>query len=153
MLTALELRIPPPLLAAITALVMWIGARDNVPYPRPPWLTAFASGIGIAALIIIVATILTLRRANTTVSPTRPDASRTLVQTGVFSVSRNPIYMASALLLLAFALHLWQPQSFVAIPVFAAWIHRFQIIPEERVLRAKFGETFERYAASTRRWI
>ena len=153
MLASLELRIPPPLLSLIAAIVMWIGARDTVPNPRPPWITPIALGIGISALLIIAAAILTLRRAGTTVSPTRPDTSRALVQTGVFSVTRNPIYLAATLLLLAFACHLWQPQSFVAIPVFAAWIHRFQIIPEERVLRATFGEAFEQYTASTRRWI
>jgi protein-S-isoprenylcysteine O-methyltransferase Ste14 len=153
MLATLELRLPPPLLTLITAIVMWVGARDNAPYPRPHWLTPMVYGVGIAAVIIFAAAIIALRRANTTVSPIRPDASRALVQTGVFSVTRNPIYLASILLLLAYALHLWQPQSFVAIPVFAAWIHRFQIIPEERALRAKFGDVFDQYAASTRRWI
>ena len=153
MLASLELRIPPPLLALITAIVMWIGARDNVPYRRPSWLTPVSLGIGISALIILAAAILALHRASTTVSPTRPDTSRALVQTGVFSATRNPIYLAATLLLLAFAFHLWQPQSFVAIPVFAAWIHRLQILPEERALRATFGDEFNRYAAATRRWI
>ena len=153
MLAFLELRLPPPLLSLITAVVMWIGARDNTPRLRPSWLTPIALGIGIAALIIIATAVVTLRRASTTVSPTRPDASRALVTTGVFSVTRNPIYLAATLLLLAYAVYLWQPQSFVAIPVFAAWIHRFQILPEERALRTIFGPAFDEYVAATRRWI
>ena len=153
MLTQLELRIPPPILAGITALVMWMGAHDNAPFTRPPWLGGLVAGIAVAAGLVFVVAIATMVRARTTVSPVTPARASTLVTTGIFSVTRNPIYVADALALLAYACHLWQPQSFVAVPVFVAWIHRFQVLPEERALRVKFGAAYEAYLARTRRWI
>jgi protein-S-isoprenylcysteine O-methyltransferase Ste14 len=153
MLTSLELRLPPPVLALLTALVMWIGAHDNAPFPRPVWLTPLVAGIGAVAGVILALAVTSLLQARTTLSPIRPGQARALVRTGIYGVTRNPIYLADALALLAYAFHLWQPQSFVAVPVFAAWIHRFQILPEERALRATFGEDFDQYTAATRRWL
>lgn len=153
MLQQLELRIPPPILAAITAFSMWLGARDKPPFVRPPWLGGLVMGLAVAAALIFVVAVATMLRARTTVSPMRPEGASTLVTTGIYSVTRNPIYLADALALLAYACHLWQPQAFVAVPVFLAWIHRFQVLPEERALRARFGGDFAQYAARTRRWF
>jgi protein-S-isoprenylcysteine O-methyltransferase Ste14 len=153
MLAALELRVPPPVLVLVTALVMWGGAWDAAPYPRPDWLGAASIGLLITGATIVAAGIIGLRLANTTVSPTRPDTANALVQAGIYHFTRNPIYLGLLLILTAWATTLWQPQSFVALPVFAAWIHRFQIIPEERALRANFGVHFDQYAAGTRRWL
>ncbi len=153
MLTFLELRVPPPILTLLTALVMWAGARNFPPYHRPSWLHAATLGVAITGALLIPSGIISLRLARTTVSPTRPDRSTALVIAGIFRVTRNPIYLGSLVLLTAWAMQLWQPQSFVALPVFAVWIHRFQILPEERALRAKFGDEYEAYVRSTWRWL
>ena len=153
MLAFLELRVPPPILTLLTALVMWAGARNFPPYDRPDWLYAATLGVAVTGVLLIPSGIVSLRLARTTISPTRPDRSKSLVVSGIFRLTRNPIYLGSLVLLTAWAMHLWQPQSFVALPVFAAWMHRFQILPEERALRAKFGDEFEAYARSTRRWL
>lgn len=148
-----DLRVPPPVLVLVTALVMWGGAWDAAPFPRPAWLLPATIGVLLTGVIIAGAGVAGLRAANTTVSPTHPDASKALVQTGIYRFTRNPIYLGLLLILTAWAMRLWQPQSFIALPVFAAWIHRFQIIPEERALRTSFGERFDEYAANTRRWL
>lgn len=153
MLAFLELRVPPPILTLLTALVMWAGARNFPQYGRPGWLQAATLGVAITGALLIPSGIISLRLARTTVSPTRPDRSKALVISGIFRLTRNPIYLGALILLTAWAMHLWQPQSFVALPVFAAWMHRFQILPEERALRAKFGDEFEAYARGTRRWL
>ncbi len=153
MLAALELRVPPPVLVAVTALVMCGGAYDAAPLARPGWLQSATIGVAVTGALIAAAGIVGLRAARTTVSPTRPDASRALVRRGIFRLTRNPIYLGALLVLTAWAMQLWQPQSFVALPVFAGWIHRFQILPEERALRAKFGAGYEEYTRATRRWL
>ena len=153
MLAALELRIPPPILTLVTALVMWAGARGSPLRARPDWLHAAVLGVCVTGAVVLASGIVGLRAARTTVSPMRPDRSTVIVQSGIFHYTRNPIYLGLLLLLTAWAMRLWQPQSFVALPVFAAWIHRFQILPEERALRVKFGEAFDSYAGSTRRWL
>lgn len=153
MLAALELRVPPPVLFLVTVLSMWGGAWDAVPFSRPDWLRAATVGVVVTGALIGAWAVVGLRAARTTISPTRPDNSKALVRTGVYRFTRNPMYLALLLILTAWAMHLWQPQSFVALPVFAAWIHRFQIVPEERALRARFGAAFDEYAAETRRWV
>lgn len=153
MLAALELRVPPPVLFLVAVVVMWGGAFDASPFARPDWLRAATIGVLITGVIIAGAGIRGLRTARTTVSPTRPDTSTVLVETGVYRFTRHPIYLGLLLILTAWAMTLWQPQSFVALPVFAAWIHRFQMVPEERALRARFGSRFDAYQASTRRWL
>lgn len=153
MLAALELRVPPPVLFLVSVIVMWGGAFDAAPLSRPDWLRAATIGVVITGVIIAFAGIRGLRAARTTVSPTRPDRAKALVDTGIYRFTRNPIYLGFLLMLTAWAMQLWQPQSFVALPVFAAWIHRFQIVPEERALRSRFGTRFDEYAAGTRRWL
>jgi protein-S-isoprenylcysteine O-methyltransferase Ste14 len=153
MLAALELRVPPPVLALVTALVMWGGAKNSLPFSRPDWLLPATVGVLLTGLIAAAAAVVGLRAAHTTVSPIRPQASKALVQTGIYRFTRNPIYLGLLLMLTAWAMYLWQPQSFVALPVFAAWMHRFQILPEERALRTTFGAQFEDYVAATRRWL
>ena len=153
MLAFLELRVPPPILTLITAFVMWAGAHNFPPYHRPDWLDAATLGVALVGALLIPSGIISLRLAHTTISPTRPDRSSSLVIAGIFRLTRNPIYLGSLVLLTAWAMKLWQPQSFVALPVFAAWMHYLQILPEERVLRAKFGAEFDAYMRSTRRWL
>jgi protein-S-isoprenylcysteine O-methyltransferase Ste14 len=153
MLTFFELRVPPPVLALVTALVMWAGAHDAAPLSRPGWLPAATLGVLVTGALVAGAGIIGLRTARTTVSPTRPSSTSALVRRGIYRVTRNPIYLGALLVLTALAMYFWQPQSFVALPVFAGWIHRFQILPEERVLRDKFGDAFEDYVRETRRWI
>jgi protein-S-isoprenylcysteine O-methyltransferase Ste14 len=153
MLNTLELRVPPPLLTAVAALMMWAGARNALPWYRPAWVRPASIGAALIGIGLILLAIRTLQRARTTISPTRPDRTKDLVTTGVFALSRNPIYLGGLFVLLGFGLHLWQPQALVAVPLWAAWIHRFQILPEERVLRPMFGDAFAAYTARTRRWI
>jgi protein-S-isoprenylcysteine O-methyltransferase Ste14 len=73
----------------------------------------------------------------------KPHQASALVTDGFFAWSRNPIYVADALALLAFAL----------LVLFIAYVDRFQIRPEERALRARFGADYERYCAKVRRWL
>ena len=62
---------------------------------------------------------------------------------------------AGAVMMLLAAWAVWLGNALAALLVagFMAWITRFQIAPEERALRAHFGEAFEAYARQVRRWI
>jgi protein-S-isoprenylcysteine O-methyltransferase Ste14 len=81
------------------------------------------------------------------------EAASTLVTGGVFRYTRNPMYVALTALLLAWTAWLAAPWAAFCPVAFALFITRFQIIPEERVLRAKFGRAYEDYAQRVRRWI
>ena len=92
------------------------------------------------------------RKARTTFSPLRPDRSAAVVQTGVYRITRNPMYLGMVLILLGLALYLASPWALLRPVAFAAYITRFQIVPEERALTARFGEAYTAYCARVRRW-
>ena len=94
----------------------------------------------------------TFRRAGTTISPLKPENTSALVVTGVYRVTRNPMYLGLLCVLTAWTLQLG---NFVvaAFPVlFVLYMNRFQIGPEERMLRSKFGADFDTYCGRVRRW-
>lgn len=150
----LELRVPPPVLMAAVAALMWLAARVlpalNFALPAQG---AIAVVLGIAGGLIASAAIVQFWRARTTPNPTKPhDASR-LVDVGVYRISRNPMYLGDLLLLGAWAVWLANLAAFLALPFFIAYLDRFQIAPEERVLQARFGAGYDAYRRSVRRWL
>lgn len=153
-MNTLELRVPPVAVTAVTAALMWGIARHT------PHLAVRASGrVGIATALagvgagVALAGVAGFRRARTTVNPVRPEAASALVTSGVYRVSRNPMYAGFLLALAGWAVALGHPLATVGVPVFAGYLTRFQIVPEERALRAEFGPAFDAYARRVRRWL
>ena len=117
------------------------------------WNLALAVVIASIGLAIDVAGLLEFRKARTTMNPMRPDAASALVRGGVFRRTRNPMYLGMAIVLLGWAVYLAHPLPLLGIPCFIAYLNRFQIAPEERVLERRFGEQFLAYRESVRRWL
>ena len=147
----LELKIPPPVIVGVGGLLNWFATHWATDLFSPPWLL-------IAALIVVsgvfgVAAVLGCLRCKTTVHPWSPDETSVLVTQGVFRLSRNPMYLALLLLLLAY--YLYQPTWFspLVFVVVTWYLTRFQILPEERILSEKFGDQYAQYASSVRRWL
>jgi protein-S-isoprenylcysteine O-methyltransferase Ste14 len=63
------------------------------------------------------------------------------------------MYVGLAFLLLAYCTYLANPVSVVAVLAFVAYVTRFQIIPEERLLLSKFGESYASYKLAVGRWL
>ncbi len=82
-----------------------------------------------------------------------PEKASKVVDTGIYAYSRNPMYLALLLVLLALASFLANIAVLFIIPVFIAYITRFQIIPEERALTNNFGRDYLDYTNRVRRWI
>ncbi|MCB0050264.1 MAG: hypothetical protein KDE24_12065, partial [Caldilinea sp.] len=73
--------------------------------------------------------------------------------TGVFAISRNPLYLGGALLLLGIALAFNLLWAVLAVAL-ATIICRYALIaPEERYLAARFGTAYAEYRATVRRWL
>ena len=104
----------------------------------------------VGGLFIFTAALLQFRRHRTTVMPRETPVA--LIDTGIYRLSRNPIYLADALFLAGAALW-WDAASLLLVPLFVMIITRRFILGEESGLRAVFGATFDRYAAQTRRWL
>jgi protein-S-isoprenylcysteine O-methyltransferase Ste14 len=133
---------------------MWAAARLP-PLVAIPWLVRllvaallFAAGIAVAS-----GGVASFRRTRTTVNPLKPETTTALVVTGVYSFTRNPMYLGMVLVLLAWAVFLAAPWTLAGPAIFMLYITRFQIIPEERVLAELFGESFAAYRRRVRRWL
>ena len=107
----------------------------------------------LGAALFGLSAVFSFRKAQTTVHPMHPEQASTLVTAGVFQWSRNPMYVGLLLGLLAWALFLSSLWAMVCAIVFAVYMTRFQIIPEERAMLELFGSAFTEYCQSTRRWL
>lgn len=99
-----------------------------------------------------VAGLVAFRRASTTINPLHPERASALVTGGVYRITRNPMYVGLAFALLAWAAYLGSPWALLGPVAFVGYITHFQIVPEERILRARFAQ-FDAYAARVRRWL
>jgi len=153
-LSWLELRVPPPVVAGLLALLMWFVA-DRLPaadftLPARGVLSAAFATVGVAIGLIA---FFQFRKAATTVHPMKPQESSALVAGGVYRFTRNPMYLGMLLILTAWGLWLANAAALLALPLFVAYISRFQIAPEERALEARFGASFADYRRAVRRWL
>jgi protein-S-isoprenylcysteine O-methyltransferase Ste14 len=80
-----------------------------------------------------------------------PQQSSSLVATGIYRFSRNPMYPGFLLALLGWSVYLANWIAALLLPVFVVYMNRFQIQPEGRALLQKFGAQFSEYAAAVRR--
>ncbi|MER1941606.1 isoprenylcysteine carboxylmethyltransferase family protein [Castellaniella sp. FW104-16D08] len=150
----LELLIPPPLVMLLVGLIMWLLAQI-FPSLAAAWLsdTLMAIVLAFLGLVIALAGVATFKRARTTIDPKRPTDASALVSSGIYRFSRNPMYLGVLLVLAGWAVYLGNLLSVLGLLVFVAYITRFQIIPEERLLHEKFGAAFLAYKDKVRRWI
>lgn len=150
----LELKIPPPVVAVLVAAAMWGVATLGPSLAIAAELRYLLIAVLIfAGLAFDLAGLIAFRASRTTINPLTPERSSALVTGGVYRITRNPMYVGMALLLLAWALYLSALLPFVGPVIFVLYITRFQILPEERVLRGIFADEFARYTERVRRWL
>jgi protein-S-isoprenylcysteine O-methyltransferase Ste14 len=148
----LDLKIPPIIIGAVTAMGMWFVSRTLPAFSFAP-LRVVAVGMGLAGVAITGLAVLSFRRAHTTVNPIKPFSTSSLVTWGIYGFTRNPMYLGMLFVLIGWALYLGNALAFLFLPAFILYINRFQIEPEERALTALFGREFLEYAYWVRRWI
>ena len=147
-------RLPPPVILLFAVAAVW-GIDWLAPATRfeAPWLTPMAVTLAAAAAGVMLAAALWFARQKTTLNPMHPERARHLLTTGPYAVSRNPIYLADAALLLGWALWLGNAAGLLMVPVFIRTLNRLQIEPEEQALAHKFGEAYRDYCRRVRRWL
>lgn len=151
---SLELKVPPGILVVLFALLMrWGSACAPGLAVQIPWRSAIAGMVVLAGLLLGLLAVLQFKRAKTTVNPIKPQSSSALVVSGIYGVSRNPIYLGMLLMLLGWAVWLDNLLALAVLPLFILYLNRFQIQPEERALAALFGTDFQSYCTQVRRWI
>lgn len=145
---------PPPAVMLAVALLMWLAARalPALDFHLPARGT-LAVALGFIGLAIAVVAVFQFRRAGTTPNPMKPHESATVVVSGVYRYSRNPMYLGDLLILAGWAIWLANAAAFLGLPLFIAYLNRYQIKLEERALQARFGAAYDAYRAAVRRWL
>lgn len=150
----LQLKIPPPVYLLTFAGLMWL-----VDY-FVPWGAVIASpwnnvGIGlvVAAILLDIVSLGLFFKAHTTFNPIKPENTRELVTGGSYRFTRNPMYLGMVVILIGWGLWLGSVLPFLLIPVFMVVLTYQQILPEERILAEKFGESYLKYKRNVRRWL
>ena len=150
----LELKIPPVLFFFVTATCMWsmtlisneLGINTNIRFI-----------IGAVSLLaggfIAISGIVGFRKAKTTVNPTKPDKASSLVCSGIYRYTRNPMYTGLLFVLIAWSCFLDNLFSLLFVFAYLLYMTQFQIKPEERVLESIFGKNYNNYKDRVRRWL
>ena len=150
----LENRVPPPLVVALIGATMAVAARLTPTVEIDGGLRLAVGGMVIAlGASVVVQGARTFWRNGTTIDPVGLERASTLVTGGVFRLSRNPMYVGFAVALAGWAVCLAAPWAMLGPVAFVLYTTRFQIIPEERAMRAKFGRAYDDYRAQVRRWV
>ncbi len=155
-----ERPIPPPVLAAVAAAGQYALSRDarrDKRFGRSRRGTAARLALTMAPVAASAALFAVAAREfgrhETTILPMDPARATTLMTTGVYRHTRNPIYLADVLALLGFAAWLGRPRALLPVAAFAITLQEYQIRAEERALEANFGAAYEEYRRRTPRWI
>jgi protein-S-isoprenylcysteine O-methyltransferase Ste14 len=150
----LGLKVPPVAQGIIALILIWLLSRYwpvyrmNTIFQGAVALSIISIGLCVGALAVGV--FLKLR---TTVDPRYPNKTIRLVTTGIYKYSRNPMYLAILMVLIGVSVYLGALSSILILLIFVIYINQFQIVPEERSLEQKFGDSYRQYAKGVRRWV
>ena len=151
---SLDLKIPPLVVFMFIATLMWFGSQAAPTAGfRVPARQAIELGLATVGVGTAVAGVVSFRIAKTTVNPLNPAAASALVTSGVYQLTRNPMYLGALILLIGWAVFLANAFAFILVPSFVLYLNRFQIGPEEKALTSLFASEFTTYCAKVRRWL
>jgi len=150
----LENKIPPPIVTVLFGLAMWASSLVLSPVDVNEFARVAMSLAFVALGIFVdIAGLVSFRHAKTTVNPLKPATATSLVDSGIYMISRNPMYVGMAFYLVAWAVYLSSPLVGIGVFGFVLYMNRFQIAPEERALVDIFGSEYENYQEKVRRWL
>ncbi|HUH45666.1 MAG TPA: isoprenylcysteine carboxylmethyltransferase family protein [Arenibacter sp.] len=105
------------------------------------------------AILIGLVSIFQFFRSRTSIDPMTPSKASSLVTSGLYQYSRNPMYLGLLLLLLGWGLYLGNAFNTLLAAGFVYYMNIFQITPEEEALSRKFGKAYQKYCIMVRRWF
>lgn len=150
----MELKLPPILVFIFFAIMMYLVGRF-LPFGFFDFFGRFllAKILSVLAVLIALVSLIQFYRLKTTVDPRAPHKTNRLITNGLYKYSRNPMYLAMLLLILAYGLQMGNAFNTLVAAGFVSYMNRFQIIPEEKILLQKFGKEYKIYLSQTRRWF
>lgn len=140
----------PPIWLLAFILLTWLQSRYLPVFPADGTMRLLGALLVFGGVALLGAAVIQFRAHQTTILPR--EVPRAMITRGVYGHSRNPIYLADALILAGLALR-WDAVALILVPIFMAVIKVRFINGEEAGMRAAFGADYTGYAARVRRWI
>lgn len=151
---ALELKVPPVFVFLLCICFMyWFHSLDTLFVVSLPFSKLVFAACFFASGYFGLSGIFEFKKAKTSVHPVDIHKTTTVVDTGVYRYSRNPMYFGLLLLLVGYGYYLQDFLSLVVCLVFVIYMNKFQIGLEELHLEEKFGKNYTDYKNKVRRWI
>ncbi|MBT8280894.1 MAG: isoprenylcysteine carboxylmethyltransferase family protein [Muriicola sp.] len=150
----MKFKLPPVVIFFIAGLLMYLLAT----YLPVGYFDFFGRQVlkkvlAVLAVVIACISIIQFLRARTTTDPLTPSKAKSLVTGGIYSYSRNPMYLAMLLILIAWGLALGNAFNTLIAAGFVSVMNRVQIKREEAALLEKFGKEYRQYCLKVRRWF
>lgn len=150
----MKLKLPPVLVFLGFSILMYVLSVllpfGDFGFFGRDFLVWFLGGSGV---LVGIVTIVQFVVSKTTIDPRTPSKTTKLVTNGIYRFSRNPMYLALLMILLAWGLWLGNAFNTLLVAGFVGYMNKFQIVPEEEALRAIFGREFRYYCTQVRRWF
>ena len=144
--------LPPVWLAGCIALA-WAQAQ-YLPLGLgfgPVWADLLGGLLVGGGLVLMALAVTEMRRQKTTLMP--HETPSRLVQSGIFTRSRNPIYLGDVMVLAGLILYFDAVLALPLIPVLTWVLEKRFIIGEENRMRRTFRSDWARYEQKVRRWV
>jgi protein-S-isoprenylcysteine O-methyltransferase Ste14 len=148
----LKNKIPPPIVTLVFAALIYLSA-DLLPHLMFEGQTFLSSIIAIFGLIILLLAVKAFVQFKTTINPLKPETTSVLVTSGIFKLSRNPMYLGMLLLIISLWIKTGAVVGFILVAGFIAYLNYFQIFPEEQAMKRLFSDKYKTYCQQVRRWL
>ena len=145
-------KIPPPIVTLAFGLMIYF-SRNIFPDINNIIFYIHSLFFIILGPFILISAVRSFKAEQTTINPININNASSLVISGVFKYSRNPMYLGMVFILLALSFRFNLVGGILFTSIFIMYITKFQIIPEEAAMKSIFGEDFNKYKNKTRRWI
>ena len=145
-------KIPPPIVTFICGITIYYSKslfNQFFTYTN----TSISLFFLILGLYVFLSAVRLFRKQKTTVNPLEPRQASSLVTSGIFKFSRNPMYLGMLIILLSISFKFNFIGGMIISLSFYVFITNFQILPEEKAMKELFGDKFIQYSNTTRRWI
>jgi len=145
-------KIPPPIVTLFFGLCIYF-SQEYFPESNLEFLTIFSYIFFFSGFSILILAVSLFKKQNTTINPIKIENASSLITSGVFEYSRNPMYLGMVMILLGIALMFNFIGGILFTLLFAIYITKYQIRPEEEVMERLFGGDYLKYKNSVRVWL
>ena len=148
----MKIKIPPPLIVVFLITLVYLSSNFIVGFELP-FRTQLSILLLLIGLSVIFIPVFQFIKSKTTINPQNFKNVNKLVSSGIFKISRNPMYLGMLIIIISTVVYYFNYFSAFTPFIFYFWINEFQIKREEKKLEEKFGSDYKKYKSKTRRWI